>query len=707
MTLASVHSTSTLPSPLLSPEAREDLNRYAEAGGFTLRAETHPWYAAFASVSRLDEARAASTVLAELRGHNVPDLQQAAERLAALPDLTPPTTVRETATAVALLLRVRSTLEVLRPDAYAAEADALDALLAATATSAWRAERGVSQSWWQRTRLARRARSLTASRGARRSELHDALAETAATRSEWAALTGTDTRPALPGDAAFLDPAGPAAEAALTGLDQLTALVRAESETALADLPFAELVSLLDHLASDEGTLYRLPRLRELHDALTAQGLGELLSQLTDQQADVTATAAVIAQRTALDPETEAALTAQPSAAPAADAEVEVEVEVEADAEVEAETEPVAEAPLATEPLTEADAEVEADTDAEAEAAPLADAEVETATEPLAEAEPLAGIEGEPEADAEPQTLVEPEAVTTTQPEALAETDAQAEPAADAEIAAEAEAEAEPQTLGEAEAVTTTLPEADAETDAQPEPQAEAEPKPAADAETEAEAEAGTDAESVAEVSVATEPVTQAEGEPEADAEPQALVEAEAVTATQPEAEAELDDQAEPQAAAQIELDSDADAATEAEAQPTVEAQAEPVAFAEVEAETKEEEPQALAETAPAAENASLVEVEPATTTLPEAEPQAAEAAAEVEPQTESLGGGKPDFTPGKPVTAYSAAQLEAVVRWIDGDGVDRTDDELLRAAMKELGFSRLGPRIKDALGAAVAAARG
>ena len=64
-------------------------------------------------------------------------------------------------------------------------------------------------------------------------------------------------------------------------------------------------------------------------------------------------------------------------------------------------------------------------------------------------------------------------------------------------------------------------------------------------------------------------------------------------------------------------------------------------------------------------------------------------------------------ITPGRPVTAYSAQELVAVVRWLDEDGTQRTDDELLRAAMKELGFARLGPRIKEALGAAVAEVRG
>ncbi|MER7752052.1 hypothetical protein ABTY15_08560, partial [Kitasatospora sp. NPDC097643] len=87
-------------------------------------------------------------------------------------------------------------------------------------------------------------------------------------------------------------------------------------------------------------------------------------------------------------------------------------------------------------------------------------------------------------------------------------------------------------------------------------------------------------------------------------------------------------------------------------------------------------------------------------TPVVEAEEPAVEPAADGRPA-------KPDFTPGRPVTAYSADELLAVVRWLDGDGVVRTDEELLRAAMKELGFARLGPRIKEALGAAVTAARG
>ncbi|GAA2994311.1 hypothetical protein GCM10020229_03530 [Kitasatospora albolonga] len=66
----------------------------------------------------------------------------------------------------------------------------------------------------------------------------------------------------------------------------------------------------------------------------------------------------------------------------------------------------------------------------------------------------------------------------------------------------------------------------------------------------------------------------------------------------------------------------------------------------------------------------------------------------------------KPAITAGRAVTAYEPAELVALVRWLDTDGTERSEDELLRAAVKELGFSRVGPRLKEALAPAVAEVR-
>ncbi|WP_164836364.1 hypothetical protein, partial [Actinacidiphila soli] len=119
MTAPSLHPTD------LSPELREDLRSYADLGGFTLTADTHAWYAAVDTIGTPEEARAASTVLAELRGRDLPTVRAAAGALIGAPG-----TVGETGRAVALLLRVRGTLAALGPEAY--EAGDLDELVAAT-----------------------------------------------------------------------------------------------------------------------------------------------------------------------------------------------------------------------------------------------------------------------------------------------------------------------------------------------------------------------------------------------------------------------------------------------------------------------------------------------------------------------------------------------------------------------------------------------
>ncbi|MEZ0070017.1 hypothetical protein ABIA32_006065 [Streptacidiphilus sp. MAP12-20] len=565
MTTISVQTSTTIPSPLLPSDVREDLCRYAEAGGFTLRAETHPWYAALDSVSDVEEARAASTVLAELRGRDLPLIQHAAEQLGTVHGFDAPGTFAETATLVSLMLRVRATLAVLRPEAYEIE---LDALLAATATNAWRAERGMKQSWLQRFALGRQARRLTLARTGR-ADLHLALGRAAAERDEWAALT-REGGPTLPTDQEFLDQSGPAADAAMAGLPELARLIGAES--ALEALPLSDLADLLDRLAADEGTLYRLPRLRTLRDGLLAQGQSDLLSELTARQADAAETEALLAPAPAPAPE--------PLAVPAAAAEPEALPAVAAEAEPEADPTPAAE--------------------------PQAEAVAAATTEPEAEATLVVTAEPEPEAVATLDS--EPEDVTA--------------------VTAEAEPEADPTPAAE--------PQAEAVTAATTEPEAEATPEVTA--------------------------------EPEA-----AHVEDESDTADAQQAEAE----------------------TAPEPELEVEQASEPAAEDEAAAEVSEASaPEATADTDT---QVAASDGAPAPALTPETPKKASTAR---RPQ-------KPAVTPGQPVTAYSADELEAVVHWIDSDAVERTNEELLRAAMKELGFSRLGPRIKEALGTAVAAVRG
>ena len=530
----SAPADTTAPATLgdTSSDARQNLIDYASLGGFTLTSETHAWYAAVDTVGSPEEARAASTVLAELRGRDLPATREAATRLAAETTLGELDSVVAVGKALALTLRVRSTLAVLMPGAH--ESDQLAALAAATASGRWRKEQDAKLTWGQRINLGRAARGYAVSKRPRRSTLHAALVAAAAERADWAAISPTGGHPALPTDLDFLDASVQAVDAACEALAELG---RLKVDANPAALSLDALGELVDRLASDEGTLHRLPALRALRESLAEQGYAELVAELTEARADAEAVAAAVTREFgAVD------------AAPEAEVTVAEEVQ-QALVPAPREEDSSVTVPETAEPETEAAAP-------EAQAEPTAEAEAATA-------------EATPEAE-----VVEVEVV---------------------EVAAVEVAEV-PATGAEA-----TTPEAA--------PEAEVVEAPVAEAEVTAP-EAAPDVEA-AEVEVAE-------------------VEAEAVTA--PEAEA---------------------------AEPQVVVEAEPVAV----------------ETATAG---SLAPRRPR----------------------------KPAFTPGRPVTAYSADELVSVVRWIDSDGVKRSDDELLRAAMKELGFARLGPRIKESLGNAVTAAR-
>ena len=571
----STDETSTAPANEPSNETtsgvREDLLSYAELGGFTLSAKTHAWYAAVDTITNPEEARAASTVLAELRGRDLPATRDAASRLVAETTLGELNTTAAVGDAVALLLRVRATLAILTPAAY--ESNDLEPLAAATADGRWRKERGVKLSWGQRRSLRKTARSLAAAPGTRRAALHTALASVAADRTLWAALSPTGARPALPADPAIVDGAVQAIEAARTGLRELDRLL---PEYDLAAMPFQELADLVDELAADEGTLYRLPTLRALRDSIEQQGHADLLAELSEQHADNDAVAAacerIFPSRT---------------------------------------DEPLQS--LLPNPREEGRTRTETPREA------VITASVAVAEPELAEPDQAVAEEPPAETEVAPEPADEP---------AAARTALTAEPeAAEAETAAEADAEATDDAVAE-EPEATTVAEPEATDDAV----AETEP-----AEVAEEAEA---AEAVAEAEVTAEPaLTETVAEAEVTAEP---------------AEAEVTEPAEAETTAET-----AAAEAPAEAAPAVEAEA---------------------------------ETDTTTGAIP--------APRERRPR-------KPSVTPGRPVSAYSAEELLAVVRWIDSDTVDRTEDELLRAAMKELGFSRLGPRIKESLGAAVAEARG
>ncbi len=77
-------------------------------------------------------------------------------------------------------------------------------------------------------------------------------------------------------------------------------------------------------------------------------------------------------------------------------------------------------------------------------------------------------------------------------------------------------------------------------------------------------------------------------------------------------------------------------------------------------------------------------------------------------PQRDPSPGVPPKGSPGyDSIDDYSLGQLAQVARWIESDTLLRTEDDLLREMMEELGFKRSGKRITEALQRAIKTARG
>ncbi|MEU1505472.1 hypothetical protein [Kitasatospora sp. NPDC005748] len=669
---------------------RDELGRYAELGAFTLTAGTHAWYAAVDTVATPEDARAASTALAELRGSDLQQTWEAVTALAADARIEVPGSVAVAALFAETLQRVHQTSATLIGAAYDAD---LDALVAATADRAWRRENGVKLSFLRVRGLRKQAAALVAGgRKVRPEELHEALASAKIERRAWAVLAPSGALPVPPADGPLAERTAAAFEAIGTALRDLGRLL---PEHDLEAQPFPELIDLVERLAADEGTLYRLPTIRSLRTSLEEAGLADLLAELAAAGADRRAAEAAYGARQALAGGQRDGLTVT-EATPVEELAAE---------------EPVAEEAGAAEALVE-ETVVE---EAVVEEAAVEEAAVETEAEPVAadssteaEAEPVVAeaATGADEPTAEEPVEARPLVVSLPAPSPAADDLVDAAPAVPAQAEAEPEVEVaevvEPETevVPEAEAVAPEVVEpeaAPAESVAEAaqvaevvEPTAEVEPEVT---ESTAEVTEVEVAELVAEVVVVVETETEAVSV----AEVVPAVEAEAVAPEVVEPEAAPAESVAEAAEVVVETEPETEAVPAAQGVPAVEAEAEAV-------EPEAAEVEAVVEPVAEVTEVGFAEAEPAV--KPEPAPRTPKVA-KAPKAAPAAGPGKPDFTPGRPVTAYSADELLAVVRWLDGDGVDRSDEELLRAAMKELGFGRLGPRIKEALGAAVTAARG
>lgn len=290
--LAAVHElarlTSSAPAPRtsvrLAPEvlrrldasgrerAAEALREAAALGEFAPGAAQAPWYRA--RLPGPDDARGALATAARLWRDLLPALRAQMARLDTEAGLSPATSVAECGAQIDLLVGVRDTLDVFTPAVYER---ALGHMVTATATSAWRSERGLSMGLWERRRWERDARDLLRP-GCSVPNLHSALVAAQSQRELWQKMSTGGGWPRVPSGLAAADAALALVVTELRRLEEI--LVDTPDGGRLVEAPLSDVERRLVRLAGDPGAAETLPRRTAALAILRDMGLEELVDDL-------------------------------------------------------------------------------------------------------------------------------------------------------------------------------------------------------------------------------------------------------------------------------------------------------------------------------------------------------------------------------------------------------------------------------------------
>ncbi|WP_082538059.1 AAA domain-containing protein [Angustibacter sp. Root456] len=251
---------------------REELREAASLGAFRAGPDDDPWFGAHLATS--EEAQEALEKVTTVSQQALPHARYAMSTLLEAAGMPGGRTLSDYGRALSLIGSVRATLDVFTPQVF--DTSLADAV-AATATSQWRAERGIDLGWMQRRRLARQARKLLRP-GKPPQDLHAALALAHRQREEWQALAGPGARPQLPpgldaAEVAYLDVAEP-----VEWLSERLADTAAGGD--LAGVELDVLAARLELMTERTASLPVIPRTVRLRERLRDAGLEPLLADL-------------------------------------------------------------------------------------------------------------------------------------------------------------------------------------------------------------------------------------------------------------------------------------------------------------------------------------------------------------------------------------------------------------------------------------------
>lgn len=259
------------------------LKRAAELGSFSKASTSSPWHGA-RLVTRKETEEAQD--LARSVEKKLPVLHGRMKDVADHAEIRLGMNFAEWGSQLRLLVAVRESLDKFTPDIFDRP---VHDLISATASSAWRRERGVDMPSMQRSRLRRVAKEYVRP-GVHISDLHSSLVLVQEQRALWSDYATTQRHPAVPSGLAEISIMyrGLARELKQLG----DALRHTAAGGALEKTAYPDLMERLERLVADSQTLKTLPERTLLIENMREHGLGELLADLSEREVPAESVAA-------------------------------------------------------------------------------------------------------------------------------------------------------------------------------------------------------------------------------------------------------------------------------------------------------------------------------------------------------------------------------------------------------------------------------
>ncbi|MFC8303660.1 DUF4011 domain-containing protein [Specibacter sp. NPDC057265] len=259
------------------------LRRAAELGAFSQVAVSSAWHGA-RMVTR-KETESAYT-LAEQLHEQVPGFADKMYQVAEFGQIRQGHSFAEWGRQLTMLVAIRESLDKFNADIFDWPTDDM---IAATATAAWRRERGIEMPALQRARFRRNAKDLVRP-GVHIADLHASLLLVNEQSALWAEAATSKRHPTVPSGLAELSRSYMALREKLLALGAI--LDRTVDGGDLMNFNAGELIGRLEALVQSRESLETLPERTLLLEGMREQGLGELLDDLARREVPAAQTGA-------------------------------------------------------------------------------------------------------------------------------------------------------------------------------------------------------------------------------------------------------------------------------------------------------------------------------------------------------------------------------------------------------------------------------